>query len=987
MGCFGSAEVVPLDDAPVEEEDPMVKLLAEVERLRAELRGEVPKLQNSSQKWRYMATTLDKLRHLNNHLGSDLANAADMHTCLTYHIAEQDAMDIHEASAGVGTDEEKMGRVVLGRLRENVMLTDQIYQKRYGRTLEDQVRGENKTLAGLLGADSLSHFGRFLTYRTMTQPKRDALLFRRCVSGWGCADFILIELLSTRTNTELKAAAEFYAQEFEGEDMVERVKTETGGFGKKWYGKWIDVLVEFDRDESGQVADGVEGLAQQLYKAGAGKWTGTDEQVFIDILAKANEETVVAIAAAYDALEDSKRTLVEDVEKEMGGDLEFAVLARVRPRMDFFAYRLFKACKGWGTDEECICRVLGCLENGEVIRLAARYNELYGEEDAPLNDFSTMMESELSGSLLDGIKHLLESLPPKSHWDLKDTYEPKAGMGAEEFRAHLEGNFDDEKAELLGGTELHGPLHLLNVEEHFVTPGYDYHLECSRPTPEPFDTSYLLDSPPPDCVEKANALIGALQGAITTVQQDTEKNVAACEGSKAMYYDNARDMRFKDHLLSQHIADNNGMLEFCAQRDAEAVHEAVEGWGTDEDKLIRILCSLTKAQLRRVDEIYAESYGQSLREVTDGELGGFFEGSFKYFMKCAMTPSAELDAELLVDSMKGLGTDDALLCELCCTRTNRELEEAKAIFAEKEGKSVEEWVEGDTSGFYTTFLLRCLQAKRQEGLVDERLAGIQADKLKEAGFGGDGEVDEATILKIMVPASEEQMRLISQAYQAKHGKTLVEAIEDMGGEMKRALIARVHDRLTFYATVLHNAFSGLGTDEKATARVLGRNSKADVKRIGERYEELFGGSLRQAINGETSGNFKKAMLTYIYAEAPGVPDEAVLDGPPEDPDLAVAEEAAPPEEEPPAEEEPSAEEEPPAEEEPADPEEVDAAMCADGAVANGTRVKTLYTEAEGGDGEWYSGVITKLLSNGTCSILYDDGDTWTGSLGSVHLAD
>lgn len=59
-------------------------------------------------------------------------------------------------------------------------------------------------------------------------------------------------------------------------------------------------------------------------------------------------------------------------------------------------------------------------------------------------------------------------------------------------------------------------------------------------------------------------------------------------------------------------------------------------------------------------------------------------------------------------------------------RTNRELEEAKAIFAEKEGKSVEEWVEGDTSGFYTTFLLRCLQAKRQEGLVDERLAGIQA---------------------------------------------------------------------------------------------------------------------------------------------------------------------------------------------------------------------------------------------------------------------
>lgn len=73
-----------------------------------------------------------------------------------------------------------------------------------------------------------------------------------------------------------------------------------------------------------------------------------------------------------------------------------------------------------------------CLSRGvrpEVIRLAARYNELYGEEDAPLNDFSTMMESELSGSLLDGIKHLLESLPPKSHWDLKEHAGPTLFWG------------------------------------------------------------------------------------------------------------------------------------------------------------------------------------------------------------------------------------------------------------------------------------------------------------------------------------------------------------------------------------------------------------------------------------------------------------------------------------------------------------------------------------------------------------------------------
>merc|ERR1719226_33356 len=109
-----------------------------------------------------------------------------------------------------------------------------------------------------------------------------------------------------------------------------------------------------------------------------------------------------------------------------------------------------------------------------------------------------------------------------------------------------------------------------------------------------------------------------------------------------------QDLRYTDHYLGQIIRDNDAMTEFCASRDADYVHEATKGWGTDEDKLIRTLCSLSKKQIRRVDEIYAERFCKSLRETCDDELGGFFEGSFKYFMKCVLTPDAELDAELLL---------------------------------------------------------------------------------------------------------------------------------------------------------------------------------------------------------------------------------------------------------------------------------------------------------------------------------------------------
>ena len=58
-----------------------------------------------------------------------------------------------------------------------------------------------------------------------------------------------------------------------------------------------------------------------------------------------------------------------------------------------------------------------------------------------------------------------------------------------------------------------------------------------------------------------------------------------------------------------------------------------------------------------------------------------------------------------------------------------------------------------------------------------------------------------------------------------------------------------------------------------------------------------------------------------------------------------------------------------------------AVVGADGAELKvGVRVATQLADDEGGDGEWYSGVITAIGPFGTSvSIRYDDGDKWTGS--------
>ncbi|CAE8637291.1 unnamed protein product [Polarella glacialis] len=159
------------------------------------------------------------------------------------------------------------------------------------------------------------------------------------------------------------------------------------------------------------------------------------------------------------------------------------------------------------------------------------------------------------------------------------------------------------------------------------------------------------------------------------------------------------------------------------------------------------------------------------------------------------------------------------------------------------------------------------------------IAEQDALELSEAsdGFGTDGvklvrviagRLPEV-ICDILSQASMAQVEDIKSSYDVQFAKPMVEAIKDsMGGDWEKALLARWHDRPTYYATALQGAFQGWGADERAICRILGRSSKAEIKQIATRFQQLFGRNLRDAIEVEASGNFKKALLTMFVDEAP-----------------------------------------------------------------------------------------------------------------------
>jgi hypothetical protein len=70
---------------------------------------------------------------------------------------------------------------------------------------------------------------------------------------------------------------------------------------------------------------------------------------------------------------------------------------------------------------------------------------------------------------------------------------------------------------------------------------------------------------------------------------------------------------------------------------------------------------------------------------------------------------------------------------------------------------------------------------------------------------------------------------------------------------------------TFLATELRRAMKGAGTDESTLIEILCTRSNADIKAIKDAYQKVIGKNLEEDVASETSGNFKRLLVSVINA--------------------------------------------------------------------------------------------------------------------------
>ena len=110
-------------------------------------------------------------------------------------------------------------------------------------------------------------------------------------------------------------------------------------------------------------------------------------------------------------------------------------------------------------------------------------------------------------------------------------------------------------------------------------------------------------------------------------------------------------------------------VDFNSQDDAKTLRKAMKGFGCDNKAVMGTLCRRTATERHAIAMAFKTMYGKDLIDELKSELRGDFEDTCVALLR----QPAEYDAIELHHAMQGIGTDEADLIEIMCTRTNAEV--------------------------------------------------------------------------------------------------------------------------------------------------------------------------------------------------------------------------------------------------------------------------------------------------------------------------
>ncbi|XP_044491141.1 annexin D3 [Mangifera indica] len=141
-----------------------------------------------------------------------------------------------------------------------------------------------------------------------------------------------------------------------------------------------------------------------------------------------------------------------------------------------------------------------------------------------------------------------------------------------------------------------------------------------------------------------------------------------------------------------------------AKSEADVLHHVITSKRFDDDKVIHILSTRNFYQLRLTFECYRNKHANSIEQDIKNGGKGDMVSLLKMVILCIDHPEMHF-AEVIRDSILGLGTDEKALSRVIVTRAEIDMKNVKEVYPHIYKCTVEDDVVGDTSGSYKDFLL------------------------------------------------------------------------------------------------------------------------------------------------------------------------------------------------------------------------------------------------------------------------------------------
>ncbi|CAF0771349.1 unnamed protein product [Didymodactylos carnosus] len=373
-------------------------------------------------------------------------------------------------------------------------------------------------------------------------------------------------------------------------------------------------------------------------------------------------------------------------------------------------------------------------------------------------------------------------------------------------------------------------------------------------------------------------------------------------------------------LLQGSRPDSNEINEDDVQNDARSLYEAGEKkWGTDESTFIQILCNRSDVQLRAVFDAYSQFSKKDIEAAIKSETSGSLCKSLLAIVR-VMRNRPGYFAYQLKKALKGVGTDEEDLNRIIISRCEVDMVQIKEEYSNIGKRTLENHIQSDTSGDYRKLLLELLKDPSQrtanigdagknenlelpgyeqpliykEEIIQQGTmvpapnfdANRDAEALRKAmkGLG----TDEKSIINILGNRVTAQRVQIKDAFKSKFGRDLTkDLISETSGNFKKLLERLTMDAVELDCFELKQAVKGAGTDEETLIEILASRSNERIKAINNLYTKrsnlfqsvivlvffiVYGKSLEKDVSSDTSGNFRRLLVSLMQANRPETTD-------------------------------------------------------------------------------------------------------------------